>query len=60
MPSKKFSVSHNIVVGADSTLDSTGQLNTAIEEMQNEIISKLLDYLQASSITSATPQQVRG
>lgn len=55
IPSKKFSVSHNIVVGADSTLDSTGQLNTAVEEMQNEIISKLVDYLQALSTRFATP-----
>lgn len=44
---KKFTTSHNIVVSADSTLDATGQLDTAIEEMQNEIVDKLLDYLRA-------------
>jgi len=46
-PPKKFTTSHNIVVSADSTLDATGQLDTAIEEMQNEIVDKLLDYLRA-------------
>lgn len=44
---KKFTTSHNIVVSADSTLDATGQLDTAIEEMQNELVDKLLDYLRA-------------
>ena len=44
---KVFTASHNIVVSADSTLDATGQLDTAIDEMQNEIVDKLFNYLRA-------------
>ena len=48
---KTFNTSHNLVVSADSTLDATGQLDTAIEEMQNEIVNKVLDYLRAQQFS---------